>query len=51
MDDWGCMTMQVHQPTQYLPGPTLQHLSIDVLVALAIPAPIGWSELGRGHMI
>ena len=29
--------MQVHQPTQDLPGPALEHLSINVLVALAVP--------------
>lgn len=40
MNDWRRVAMQVHQPTQDLPSPTLQHLSINVLVALAIPARI-----------
>jgi hypothetical protein len=38
VDDGWLMSMQVHQPLQDLPGPALEHLLINVLVLLAVPA-------------
>lgn len=38
MDDGRRVAVQVHQPAQDLPRPLLQHLLIDVLVPLAVPA-------------
>lgn len=37
VDDSWLMCMQVHQPLQDLPCPTLQHLLINVLMLLAVP--------------
>lgn len=44
VDDWRRMTMQVHQPTQDLPGPAFQDLWVNVLVAFAISASTSTSE-------
>jgi hypothetical protein len=41
VDDGGVVRMQVHQPLQDLPRPAPQHLLINVLVLLAVPAA-GW---------
>lgn len=37
MNDWWCVTMQIHQATQDLPSPAFKDFWINVLVAFAVP--------------
>lgn len=41
VDDGRVVAVQIYQAAQNLPCPTLQHLVVDHLVPLAVPADIG----------
>lgn len=49
-DGW-VVAMQVHQALQNLPGPTLEHLLINVFVPLAVPGTGTQGQLCQAHCI